>query len=393
MHSILPSAKLIILLRDPVKRAVSEFRHHCRHGRYIRLTRPIIARFHSFHGHLDGVSEGRILLNDIVTDPAVTGSVSERERRGGREDGKKSRKEDERVSGDEEKEEEKEKGEKEKEVTEVSGVSSSIRPLTPPHYPSEEHQHHTNGTALASSSSSTSQLSSPLSSVTSGRDKWRISSSVVHLPAGSVMPLAALEEIIGQVSESYCDRGRGRGVSGGGNSTLHSTSPPSSTSTSSPSPPSLLVSGMWKANRKDIEASYVTLSYPCSSADFRDYYFGHPTDHIDLNTDSIPPNALVLAPPVSSSSCTVLEQSVRGGERGGEKGAEKDGERGMKKGVKKGAERGDKRGGERRLERVTHHTRTKELPHKAHRFLPSHLSEEEASHSFYGSQLEGVLAR
>ena len=100
MHSILPSAKLIILLRDPVKRAVSEFRHHCRHGRYIRLTRPIIARFHSFHGHLDGVSEGRILLNDIVTDPAVTGSVSERERRGGREDGKKSRKEDERVSGE-----------------------------------------------------------------------------------------------------------------------------------------------------------------------------------------------------------------------------------------------------------------------------------------------------
>jgi hypothetical protein len=33
----LPSARLIVLLREPVKRLVSEFIHHCRHGRYAEV--------------------------------------------------------------------------------------------------------------------------------------------------------------------------------------------------------------------------------------------------------------------------------------------------------------------------------------------------------------------
>ena len=36
MATLLPAAKLIVLLRDPVDRAISEFRHNCRHGRYVR---------------------------------------------------------------------------------------------------------------------------------------------------------------------------------------------------------------------------------------------------------------------------------------------------------------------------------------------------------------------
>lgn len=36
MATLLPAAKLIVLLRDPVDRAISEFRHNCRHGRYVK---------------------------------------------------------------------------------------------------------------------------------------------------------------------------------------------------------------------------------------------------------------------------------------------------------------------------------------------------------------------
>lgn len=37
IKSVLPNISLIILLRDPVKRALSEFFHHCRHKRYIKF--------------------------------------------------------------------------------------------------------------------------------------------------------------------------------------------------------------------------------------------------------------------------------------------------------------------------------------------------------------------
>lgn len=35
LSELLPSIKLIVILRDPVRRAVSEFYHNCRHGRYV----------------------------------------------------------------------------------------------------------------------------------------------------------------------------------------------------------------------------------------------------------------------------------------------------------------------------------------------------------------------
>ena len=38
IHSLLPGIKLIAILRDPVRRALSEVTHHCRHGRYIKIT-------------------------------------------------------------------------------------------------------------------------------------------------------------------------------------------------------------------------------------------------------------------------------------------------------------------------------------------------------------------
>ena len=44
LHLVVPSAKLIVILRDPARRAVSEFHHNCRHGRYVALaaSRPIL---------------------------------------------------------------------------------------------------------------------------------------------------------------------------------------------------------------------------------------------------------------------------------------------------------------------------------------------------------------
>lgn len=39
LHAMLPSAKLIVLLRNPASRAISEFNHNCRHGRYFRIAR------------------------------------------------------------------------------------------------------------------------------------------------------------------------------------------------------------------------------------------------------------------------------------------------------------------------------------------------------------------
>ena len=37
LHLVVPSAKLIVILRDPARRAISEFHHNCRHGRYVAL--------------------------------------------------------------------------------------------------------------------------------------------------------------------------------------------------------------------------------------------------------------------------------------------------------------------------------------------------------------------
>lgn len=37
IHSLLPGIKLVAILRDPVRRALSEVNHHCRHGRYIKI--------------------------------------------------------------------------------------------------------------------------------------------------------------------------------------------------------------------------------------------------------------------------------------------------------------------------------------------------------------------
>lgn len=44
IHSALPSVKLIIILRNPVLRALSEFSHHCRHHRYVKLLEAVTIR-------------------------------------------------------------------------------------------------------------------------------------------------------------------------------------------------------------------------------------------------------------------------------------------------------------------------------------------------------------
>jgi hypothetical protein len=118
----------------------------------------------------------------------------------------------------------------------------------------------------------------------------------------------------------------------------------------------------------------------------------HPGESKD---DRISPNTLILVPPVSSSYCTVIDALVRSGEKGREKGEEVGKEGGVEmdtKGGRGGRMRVLERGVERRLERVPQPDGPTNLPH-THRFLPHHLSEEEASHGFYGQQLEGVLAR
>lgn len=43
IRSLLPSVKLVLLLRNPAHRALSEFSHHCRHGRYARITRDVFS--------------------------------------------------------------------------------------------------------------------------------------------------------------------------------------------------------------------------------------------------------------------------------------------------------------------------------------------------------------
>jgi hypothetical protein len=42
IQKILPNIKLIILIRNPVERAYSEFRHHCRHKRYMEVLTDIV---------------------------------------------------------------------------------------------------------------------------------------------------------------------------------------------------------------------------------------------------------------------------------------------------------------------------------------------------------------
>ena len=52
LHEMLPSVKLIIILRDPLERTLSEFNHNCRHNRYFRLLQDY-----------DGLPKGKILLS------------------------------------------------------------------------------------------------------------------------------------------------------------------------------------------------------------------------------------------------------------------------------------------------------------------------------------------
>jgi len=58
MQLMLPSAKLIVLLRNPATRAISEFNHNCRHGRYFRSSRNA-ANFGSIR-HLHDLSKGDV---------------------------------------------------------------------------------------------------------------------------------------------------------------------------------------------------------------------------------------------------------------------------------------------------------------------------------------------
>ena len=49
MAAMLPSAKLLVLLRNPTTRAVSAFAHNCRHGRYVRIHQPMCLRSYTPH--------------------------------------------------------------------------------------------------------------------------------------------------------------------------------------------------------------------------------------------------------------------------------------------------------------------------------------------------------
>lgn len=52
LHSSLPNLRIIIILRNPAHRAVSEFYHHCRHHRYIKLLDAIQVPSHISHMNL-----------------------------------------------------------------------------------------------------------------------------------------------------------------------------------------------------------------------------------------------------------------------------------------------------------------------------------------------------
>ena len=60
IKAMLPSAKLIAILRDPTMRLTSEFNHHCRHSRYVRITKELRMSFYNTHNTLDvdNVSNG-----------------------------------------------------------------------------------------------------------------------------------------------------------------------------------------------------------------------------------------------------------------------------------------------------------------------------------------------
>lgn len=78
MREILPTIKLLVLLRDPVRRAISAFNHHCRHGRYwsIQSRGPANARVRaSFKPKqvfllLSG-GDGRLRDNNEIRGPTV----------------------------------------------------------------------------------------------------------------------------------------------------------------------------------------------------------------------------------------------------------------------------------------------------------------------------------
>lgn len=53
LKKLLPSVKIIILLRNPTMRLISGFQHNCRHGRYGRLTKPAILEVKISTGSLE----------------------------------------------------------------------------------------------------------------------------------------------------------------------------------------------------------------------------------------------------------------------------------------------------------------------------------------------------
>jgi len=46
INCTVPNIKFIIILRNPVERVVSEFNHHCRHGRYFKSNTSYISAFY-----------------------------------------------------------------------------------------------------------------------------------------------------------------------------------------------------------------------------------------------------------------------------------------------------------------------------------------------------------
>jgi hypothetical protein len=72
IRSYMLNMKIIVLLRNPVMRALSEFSHHCRHGRYVKLVQDVVVSSSGGSGGGSGSGSGG---RDGSSTGTSTGSV------------------------------------------------------------------------------------------------------------------------------------------------------------------------------------------------------------------------------------------------------------------------------------------------------------------------------
>ena len=301
MADLLPSAKVIVLLRDPIIRAIAEFNGNCKNGEYIRLIKPILIPYlspkirtnHSTKKKQQKVDNGHDNNNSNSNDNignSLKGNI-------------KMKKKETVTIGErrlEKTNEEKEKVERmfflpEHSVMRMSSLQFLLGVSSASFYTASASSLH-NTTHNTHNRHNNSTTIDRIKSLSGGRHT-STSTSTSAPPFSSSFIFTTFLTSLASKESSSSRTGK----------------------TFFPLPPidGYTVSLMWKINRNVLESSFRILSSPCTTEDFHDFYFGHENENGNKNENM---NSEIEIETDSSGSEIQGEEKERGRERGRGKG-------------------------------------------------------------------------